>query len=344
MPYYPPVFDLRSPPTAPVATLTPPASHAAVAPAVILPKPPPPPAAVRIKTEAPAGYAPPTRRGGHHEQAEINPTPYVERGSPTKTSSLYWKVGAAAVLVLAVGAGAIVRPYLTDRPKAAIVPTSAPAAVAPEQKPAVAAAVGSLSLVTQPAGARVLLDGAPAGETPLTIESVSPGRHTITFVTTSGSVRKTVRVEAGKTASLDVPVYSGWIAVFAPVLLEIEENGRSIGTSEQGRLMLTPGRHQLTFSNRDLGFTSSETVDVEPGEERSVNIQPTGELSLNALPWAEVWIDGKKAGDTPLANLRVPLGTHEIVFKNPQYPDRRLTTTVRANTPSAAAVDFTKNP
>jgi len=68
------------------------------------------------------------------------------------------------------------------------------------------------------------------------------------------------------------------------VLLEIAENGRSIGTSEQGRLMLTPGRHQLTFSNRDLGFTSSETVDVEPGEERSVNVQPTGELSLNALP------------------------------------------------------------
>jgi hypothetical protein len=344
MPYYPPVFDLRSPPTAPAATWTPPAPHAAVAPAVILPKPPPPAAAVRIKTEAPAGYAPPARRGGHYEQAEINPTPYVEQESPTKSSSLHWKVGAAAALVLAVGAGAIVRPYLTVRPQAAIVPSSAPVAVAPAEKPAVAAPVGSLSLVTQPAGARVLLDGAPAGETPLTIESVSPGRHTITFVTTSGSVRKTVRVEAGKTASLDVPVYSGWIAVFAPVLLEIAENGRSIGTSEQGRLMLTPGRHQLTFSNRDLGFTSSETVDVEPGEERSVNVQPTGELSLNALPWAEVWIDGQKAGDTPIANLRVPLGTHEIVFKNPQYADRRLTTTVRANAASAATVDFTKNP
>jgi serine/threonine-protein kinase len=243
--------------------------------------------------------------------------------------------------VLAVGAGAIVRPYLTGRPAAEVVPASAPAA-APAVKAAPAAAAGSLNLVTQPAGARVLLDGAPAGETPLTIESVSPGRHTITFVTSSGSVRKTVRVEPGKTASLDVPVYSGWIAVFAPVLLDIAENGRSIGTSEQGRLMLAPGRHQLTFANRDLGYTSSQTVDIEPGEERSVNILPTGELSLNALPWAEVWIDGQKTGDTPIANLRVPLGTHEVVFKNPQYPERRVTTTVRANAPSAAAVDFTK--
>jgi hypothetical protein len=343
MPYYPPVFDPRQPPTAPAATWTPVAPRAVVAPPVILPKPPPPAAAVRVKTEAPAGYAPPQRRGGHHESSEINPTPYVERGTPAKPSSLYWKIGAAAALVLAVGAGAIVRPYLTGPAPAEVVPASTPAA-APALKAGPAAAAGSLNLVTQPPGTRVLLDGAPAGETPLTIESVSPGRHTITFVTSSGSVRKTVRVEAGKTASLDVPVFSGWIAVFAPVLLEIAENGRSIGTSEQGRLMLAPGRHQLTFTNRDLGYISSQTVDVEPGEERSVNILPTGELSLNALPWAEVWIDGQKTGDTPIANLPVPLGTHEIVFKNPQYPDRRVTTTVRANAPSAAAVDFTKSP
>ncbi len=343
MPYYPPVFDLRQPPTAPEATWTPVAQRAVVAPPVILPKPPPPPAAVRVKTEAPAGYAPPVRRGAPHESSEINPRPYVAPPTPPRPSSRYWKIGAAAALVLAVGAGAIVRPYLTGPPPAEVVPASAPPA-APALKAAPAVAAGSLNLVTQPPGARVLLDGAPAGETPLTIESVSPGRHTVTFVTSSGSVRKTVRVEAGKTASLDVPVYSGWIAVFAPVLLEIAENGRSIGTSELGRLMLAPGRHQLTFSNRDLGYTSSQAVDIESGEERSVNIMPTGELSLNALPWAEIWIDGQKTGDTPIANLRVPLGTHEIVFKNPQYPDRRVTTTVRANAPSAAAVDFTKSP
>ena len=343
MPYSPPVFDLRQPPMAPEATWTLVAQRAVVAPPVILPKPPPPPAAVRVKTEAPAGYAPPVRREGQHESSEINPRPFVEPPTPPRPSSLYWKIGAAAALVLAVGAGAIVRPYLTGPPPAEVVPASAPPA-APALKAAPAAAGGSLNLVTQPPGARVLLDGAPAGETPLTIESVSPGRHTVTFVTSSGSVRKTVRVEAGKTASLDVAVYSGWIAVFAPVLLEIAENGRSLGTSEQGRLMLAPGRHQLTFSNRDLGYTSSQAVDIEPGEERSVNIMPTGELSLNALPWAEIWIDGQKTGDTPIANLRVPLGTHEIVFKNPQYPDRRVTTTVRANAPSAAAVDFTKSP
>ena len=343
MPYYPPVFDSSEPAPAATAPWIFDVPTPVVAPPVVRPKPSSPPAPVRVKSEAPAGYAPPARRGEHHESNVISALPYVNRGATPKVSSVHWKLGAAAALVLAVGAGAVARPYLTSRSQPQVVPVAAPAP-APTQKVASAPAAGSLVLVTQPAGARVLLDGAPAGETPLTIESVAPGRHTVTFVTASGSVRKNVRVEAGKAASLDVPVYSGWIAVFTPVLLDIAEGGRSIGNSEQGRLMLSPGRHQLTFSNRDLGYTSSQTVDIEPGEERSLNVQATGELNLNALPWAEVWIDGQKTGDTPIANLRVPLGTHEIVFKHPQFPDRTLTTTVRANAPTAAAVDFTKTP
>lgn len=341
MPYYPPVFDPREFVPSPAAAWTFAASAAIAAPPVALPKPVPKTATVRVKSEPPAGFAPPVRPGGHHESSDLSARPHVDRASTPRLSAVQWKLGAAATLLLAVGAGAVARPYLLDRLQPQ---TAAAAAPAPLPQKAPPAPAGSLALVTQPAGARVLLDGVPAGETPLTIESVAPGRHTVTFVTAAGSVRKNVRVESGKTASLDVPVYSGWVAVFAPVLLDIAESGRSIGTTEQGRLMLSPGRHQLTFSNRELGYASTQTVDVAPGEERSVNLQPTGELNLNALPWAEVWVDGQKTGDTPIANLRVPLGTHEIVFKHPQFGDRTLTATVRADGPVAAAVDFTKTP
>ncbi|MDQ3212246.1 MAG: PEGA domain-containing protein [Acidobacteriota bacterium] len=347
MPYYPPVFDPREPASSPaVARVAMPAHLAGVpaapppqvAPAVRMKSEPP---ALRMKSQTPAGYAPPARRGALHESADTGPQAYARLGGP-RLSPTQWKIGAAAALLLAVGAGAYVRPYLIDRPQAAAA--AAPKRVAPKPVPAAAAAVGSLSLVTQPPGARVLLDGTAAGETPLTLESVPAGRHTVTFVTAAGSVKKNIRIEAGKTTSLDVPVYSGWVAVFAPVLLDIAESGRSIGTSEGGRLMLAPGRHQLTFSNRELGYTSAQTVDIEPGEERTVNLQPTGEVNLNAIPWAEVWIDGQKTGDTPVANLRVPLGTHEILFKHPQFGERKVTATVRADAPTAATVDFTKQP
>jgi hypothetical protein len=71
-------------------------------------------------------------------------------------------------------------------------------------------------------------------------------------------------------------------------------------------------------------------------------VQPTGTLSANAVPWAEVWMDGKKIGETPFAGLEVPLGTHEIIFRNPQFPERRVTVTVNASNPVTASVDFSK--
>ena len=33
-------------------------------------------------------------------------------------------------------------------------------------------------------------------------------------------------------------------------------------------------------------------------------------MAVNATPWATIEIDGKEAGDTPLAGLSLPAGTH----------------------------------
>jgi archaellum component FlaF (FlaF/FlaG flagellin family) len=201
---------------------------------------------------------------------------------------------------------------------------------------------GSITVTTQPAGAHVMLDGKAVGDTPLTLDGVVPGKHVVTMVTPTGTVKRTVKVETGKSVTVDIPIYSGWIAVFSPIPLDISENGRAIGTTEQGRLMLSPGRHSLTLTNRELGYKETQSVDIDPGEERSISVLPTGELNANAVPWAEVFINGTKVGDTPLARLQVPLGTHEVVFKNPQFPERRVTITVTATAPVAASVDFSK--
>jgi hypothetical protein len=189
----------------------------------------------------------------------------------------------------------------------------------------------------------VLIDGQAAGETPLKVDTVATGHHIVTLITSSATLKRSVKVEAGKTSSIDVAVYSGWLAVFAPIVLEVAENGRSIGSTEQGRLMLPPGRHALTFSNKDLGYSAVQKVDIEAGEERALTVEPRGALSLNAVPWAEVYIDGQRAGETPLANLQVPLGTREILFKHPQFGERRMTAVVTASAPSVVSVDFTKS-
>jgi hypothetical protein len=35
-----------------------------------------------------------------------------------------------------------------------------------------------------------------------------------------------------------------------------------------------------------------------------------------------VWIDGTAAGQTPLANLSLPIGRHEILFRHPQLGEK----------------------
>jgi hypothetical protein len=154
-------------------------------------------------------------------------------------------------------------------------------------------------------------------------------------------VVQTVRVAAGKVTQFDVPVFSGWLTVVSPFVVDLARDGQSIGTSEQSRLMMPPGRHKVTLSNKELAFSQTQDVDIEPGGVRSVTINPKGTVSINAVPWAEVTLDGAKLGDTPLAGIQIPLGTREFVFSHPQFGEKRVTATVRA-TPTTIAHDFTK--
>ena len=315
------------------------AARAAVPPPALAPAPPAliaAPTPVRLKTEPPASLAARERKYEPRMFSGSYPDPRPRDRSEPRT--IPWKYVAAAAVAMIVMAAA--RAYLpdTDSVKAEANGASAPVTVA--APPPVT--TGTIVVQTQPAGARVLLDGSPAGETPLRIVDVAPGRHVLTFITHSSTVKRTVKVEADKTLTLDVPVFSGWVAIFAPILLEVSEEGRAVGTTADERLMLSPGRHTLTLTNREFGYSASHAVDVEAGEVRTLNVQPTGAVNLNAVPWAEVWIDGKKAGETPLANLTLPLGNREIIFRHPELGERRTMTRVAAGAPTAVTVDFTR--
>jgi hypothetical protein len=260
--------------------------------------------------------------------------------APEEKRAIPWKMIAAGV-VLAAGAFAASRGYA---PSAApvvetvrkVIPRSTPT-----ELPPVAANVGRLVITTQPPGAKVTLDGKPAGDTPLTIDAVKPGRHVIGISGAEGSTRRTVRVEGGQVLTLDVPLYSGFAAISIPFLVDVSEGGKAIGTSEN-QIILGPGRHTLRLVNKELEYSATETIDITSGEVTRIDLDPKGRANINAAPWAEVWIDGEKAGETPLANVPIRLGVREIVFKNPQYPERKQTVTVTAGTAASISVDFIK--
>ena len=302
----------------------------------------PAPPILKIREDKPAGYAPIRVRTGE-PAPDPEPTAralsFLDRAASEPGGRFPWKIAAAAVLVLFVGAAAG-RDYLLGRsePVAAAVPSAAPAPPAP-----VSTTTGALAIDSQPSGAKVTLDGKDAGVTPLTIEGLNPGRHQVTITSGAALVQRSVRIEAGKQATISLPVFSGWVAIFAPIRLEVSEGRRSLGSTDDNRILLPPGRHVLTLSSEEFGYSETKTVEISPGEERVLNLRPMGTVNLNASPWAEVWVDGTRAGETPLANLKVPLGTREFTFKHPQYGERKLTATI-TTTASALTVDFGRPP
>src|SRR5262249_45845533 len=182
-----------------------------------------------------------------------------------------------------------------------------------------------------PAGAKVTVDGVARGPAPVTVTALTPGEHAVVVESDLGSIKQTVVVEAGNTATLTVPLgaaegapVSGWLALNAPAELQIFENKRLIGTSQADRVMVSAGRHELELVNESLGYRAVRTVQVPAGRVTPVKVEfPKGTIALNALPWAEVWVDGEKIGETPIGNLQVTIGTHDVVFRNPDLGEQR---------------------
>lgn len=200
--------------------------------------------------------------------------------------------------------------------------------------------IGALEVSSDPAGARVLIDGKVAGETPLKVDGLSLGEHSVTVENGSGSVTSPVRITEDEIAKLDVPIFSGWLAVFAPVELQIFEKGRLLGTTANSRIMVRPGVHHLELKNEAFNYRALETVAVKPGEVKALSYEPKGRVNLNAEPWAEVSVDGKRVGETPLANVLVTIGTREFVFRHPQLGERRVTAVVTAGRTKLVNVDM----
>ena len=217
---------------------------------------------------------------------------------------------------------------------------------------------GSLFVRSDPAGAKVLVDNKPAGVTPITVLDLTPGSHTVSVTAADGSnAKQSVQVEAGATAtlrlSLDRPAVAqaatataaaeptnGWVLVDAPIEMQVLQGGRQIGASGR-RLPLAPGSHDLQFRSAD--YSTAKRVEVSAGRVARIEVNmPDGTVNLNAAPWAEVYLDGRSLGETPIANASVSPGTHEVIFRNPQFVELRQMVTVASGKATRLAVTLTK--
>jgi hypothetical protein len=219
--------------------------------------------------------------------------------------------------------------------------------------PVAAPTTGQLRIQTDPSNLPVLFDGVDKGVSPVTLEAVNAGDHEVAVRRDQTVIRRAVHVVAGDKMSVIISstpakpdagtVTAGWLSVTAPISVKVKEGGRLIGSSDVDKLMLSSGNHDLEFSNEGLGFRVTRRVNITAGKTTASSIVvPNGTVSLNALPWAEVYVDGNHVGQTPLGNVTLPIGTHEVVFRHPDLGERKEAITVTATAPARLGVDLRK--
>jgi hypothetical protein len=159
---------------------------------------------------------------------------------------------------------------------------------------------------------------------------------------------ETTRPADGRTEPADpgarvAPTGRGWITVDSPLVLRVVRNGDFLGTSEDGRIPLPAGTQVIGLENESVNFREVRTIEVPTNRGVTVAVAlPQGTLNINAMPWAEVFVDNHRIGETPVSQLALPIGPHEILYRHPQFGDRRVTVIVKVGTPGRTFVDFTK--
>jgi hypothetical protein len=169
-------------------------------------------------------------------------------------------------------------------------------------------AFGSIMVTSDPAGANVYLDNSIRGVTPVTLEGVSNGPHTVLL-----------RYDGYRDYSQDVTVMAGRNTVSAVLVPRA-----AIGTS-------------ATSTSETVAATGS------PVTVQSTPAALTGSLSITTSPpGAIVYIDGQMKGITPATIPGLSAGSHSIVLIMDGYEDFKTTTDITPGTISEFVTGLAK--
>jgi serine/threonine-protein kinase len=66
-----------------------------------------------------------------------------------------------------------------------------------------------------------------------------------------------------------------------------------------------------------------------------------GTLQVVVLPWADVSVDGKSIGTTPIPSMQLSPGNHTVTMRNSELgASRTVTVTIKPGKPALVRVDF----
>ena len=283
------------------------------------PQPAAPVAAPAAAAAAPTTPAPPAPKAADTKAPAVHQAVIAGKAGRPRTSPAFrWALAVLALIAVAeaviIGGRWLSAPVVVMGPPSPLVDLSTPP---PPVTPLPAPAPQPPASTTPGAAAAATADAPPAVDTPVPAAAAPADRA--------------APPPAGR---------FGGVRITAPIELQVFEGGMLVGSSA-GPIAVADGRHVFDLVNETLGFRTRTSVEVRAGQMVSVPVTlPKGRININAAPWAEVAIDGTPAGQTPLANLEIPIGTHEILFRHPQFGEQRHTVVVKADDVTRVSASF----
>lgn len=256
-----------------------------------------------------------SRKGG----SEITVAPVVRTETAAKPASRMPMVFGAGIggigLLLAIGAGIWVFLNQDPLPVAAVQPV-----VAVAQKSAIALKIG-------PVSGNVFVDGVPAGSgVTVLVPDVAVGAKHVVEVKAEGYEPWRDEVEVGEGEKVRLDVKLSPIAKVVPVAVPVPVPPAGRDT--------TPNEARIETPTEAKAEAKVEVPPPPPAE------KPKGKMNVNVSGgWADIYVDGRKLGTTPLFGQSLPVGTYAIRAKNEGSGlDETKTVTVKAG--ETATVSF----
>ncbi|MBW1893728.1 MAG: PEGA domain-containing protein [Deltaproteobacteria bacterium] len=198
--------------------------------------------------------------------------------------------------------------------------------------------LGDLNIVSIPSEAYVYLDNRRRGKTPLKLFKLKKGTYAL-MVKKEGyhSFHQNVEIFSVKMTqvSATLKAANGSIHITSkPMGASVFINDQKLGKTPFDMTQMKPGRHKVVIKRTGYNGWKQE-VDIKPGEAITLFAEmgfAYGSLSIKSRPSnADVYIEGKKRGKTPVKLKKLKKGSIKIEVKKECFGSAVKSVSIREN-------------
>ena len=192
---------------------------------------------------------------------------------------------------------------------------------------------GYLNVYSDPPLARVYLNGEYIGKTPIKNYKLLEGTYALKIVRPNYREHKeNITITPGETTDINATLTPiGFLSINSePSGAEVFIDENYVGETPL-EIEVPTGNHTLTLTKNEYEqYSTNLTLSSGERKEITVKLVPTfGYMSVKSdKENAKVYIDGKYLGNTPIAQYKLPVGSHVLEIKHPSCKDYKANITI----------------